>query len=122
MSVIVLGIIVLLAVVYASDAFRFTSHSQLVRSSRLFGNGKPVEVSFEPSGKKVVAEQGDKLADVAKKAGVKVPYSCKQGRCTSCEVRVNGRVSAKLCQGYAIPTGPTKKLSVQVINTAPLKR
>ena len=53
--------------------------------------GKPVEVIFEPSGKKFVAEQGDVIADIAVKAGVTIPYKCKQGRCNSCELRLNGR-------------------------------
>ena len=52
---------------------------------------KPVEVSFEPSGKNVVAEQGDLIEKVAKNAGVIIPFKCKQGRCNSCEVRLNGK-------------------------------
>lgn len=82
--------------------------------------GKPVEVTFEPAGKMVIAEQGDLLEAVAKKAGVVIPFKCKQGRCNSCEVRINGRVSAKVCQGAAVPGGPTKKLSVVVVNKKPL--
>eukprot|EP01036_Dinobryon_divergens_P022695 gene22695-30977_t len=81
---------------------------------------KPVDVSFEPSGKKIVAEQGDLIEAVAKKAGVVIPFKCKQGRCNSCEVRLNGKVSAKVCQGAKIPAGPTKKLSIVVINKTPL--
>lgn len=52
---------------------------------------KPVTVSFEPSGKSIISEQGALIADVAKKAGVNIPYGCRQGRCNSCEVRLNGR-------------------------------
>lgn len=52
---------------------------------------KPVTVSFEPSGKSIISEQGALIADVAKKAGVTIPYGCRQGRCNSCEVRLNGR-------------------------------
>ena len=36
------------------------------------------EVKFEPSGKSVMAEQGDNIGDVAKKAGVNIPFNCKQ--------------------------------------------
>ena len=82
--------------------------------------GKPVEVTFEPAGKTVIAEQGELIEAVAKKAGVTIPFKCKQGRCNSCELRLNGRVSAKACQGAAIPGGPTKKLSVVVVNKKPL--
>ena len=53
--------------------------------------GKPVSVSFEPSGKSIIAEQNELISDVAKKAGVTIPFGCKQGRCNSCEVRLNGR-------------------------------
>ena len=82
--------------------------------------GKPVEVTFEPAGKTVIAEQGELIESVAKKAGVNIPFKCKQGRCNSCELRLNGRVSAKACQGATIPGGPTKKLSVVVVNKKPL--
>ena len=47
-------------------------------NTRVCGNGKPVEITFEPAGKVVMAEQGDNLGEVAKKAGIKVPYNCKQ--------------------------------------------
>ena len=56
---------------------------------------KPVDVSFEPSGKSIVAEQGDLIEAVAKKAGVVIPFKCKQGRCNSCEVRLNGKGEIK---------------------------
>jgi ferredoxin len=82
--------------------------------------GKPVEVSFLPSGKTIIAEQGDLIETVAKKAGVMIPFKCKQGRCNSCELRLNGKVSAKACQGALIPGGPTKKLSIVVVNNKPL--
>lgn len=82
--------------------------------------GKPVDVTFEPAGKTLVAEQGELIEAVAKRAGVAIPFKCKQGRCASCEVRLNGRVSAKVCQGATIPSGPTKKLSIVVVNKKPL--
>ena len=63
--------------------FRSTFGNRIVLNkvnTRVYGNGKPVEITFEPAGKVVMAEQGDNLGDVAKKAGIKVPYNCKQVR------------------------------------------
>lgn len=112
-----------------------------LQNSILFAS-KPVTITFEPSGKSIVAEQGALISDVAAKAGVFIPYKCKQGRCNSCEVRLNGRgktinfmffnrfyftyrfelitVSAKACQKAQVPAGPTKTLSVVVVNKSPL--
>lgn len=46
--------------------------------TKLYGNGKPVEIKFEPSGKVFMAEQNDKIEDIAKKAGVNIPFKCRQ--------------------------------------------
>eukprot|EP01031_Cornospumella_fuschlensis_P024176 gene24176-29238_t len=102
-----------------SDAYVLKNRALASRfTSKIFN--KPVTITFEPSGKTVVASQGDILADVAAKNGVYIPYKCKQGRCNSCELRLNGRVSAKACQKAAVPAGPTKTLFVAVVNTKPL--
>eukprot|EP01039_Chlorochromonas_danica_P004121 gene4121-4516_t len=81
---------------------------------------KPVTVTFDPSGKSVTAYQGDVLADVAKQANVYIPYKCKSGRCMSCELRLNGRVSVQACKNAQIPGGPTKNLRVQVMREKPV--
>jgi ferredoxin len=44
----------------------------------LQGSGKPVEVTFTPANKVIMAEQGDKIEDIAKKNGVTIPFKCKQ--------------------------------------------
>jgi len=67
------------------------SSSPLVRSSTAKRVGKPVDVTFEPAGKIIGAEQGELIEAVAKRAGVVIHFKCKQGRCMSCEVRLNGR-------------------------------
>lgn len=97
----------------------FPSSHRSMNSGRLYG--KPVTVTFEPSNIVVECEQGDLIDTVAKKSKIKIPFGCKSGRCNSCEVRLNGRASAKVCQGAKIPAGPTKKLAIKVINTRPLK-
>ena len=71
-------------------------YDKLVLKSRLMklhriNAGKPVDVTFQPAGKIITAEQGDLIKDVAVKAGVFIPFKCKQGRCLSCEVRLNGK-------------------------------
>ena len=114
-----LGLVVFLLLLFP---YSLGFHSLLSRSRlapRVYA-GKPVEVTFEPAGKTIIAEQGELIEAVAKKAGVTIPFKCKQGRCNSCELRLNGRVSAKACQGAAVPGGPTKKLSVVVVNKKPL--
>mmetsp|Transcript_17415 Transcript_17415/g.22362 ORF Transcript_17415/g.22362 Transcript_17415/m.22362 type:complete len:122 (-) Transcript_17415:206-571(-) len=75
--------------------------------------GKPVTVTWLPSGKTCEAEQGDEIAKVAAKAGIKLKFDCKTGRCGTCEVRLNNRVTAKVCQGAKIPGGPTKALKIE---------
>lgn len=78
----------------STESYSFTTKRSLLPSilyRTSLAAGKPVEITFEPSGKVVMAEQGDVIAEVAAKAGVYIPYKCKQGRCNSCELRLNGR-------------------------------
>ena len=53
-------------------------HKTIQYNTKLQGSGKPVEVTFQPSGKVIMAEQGDKIEDIAKKNGVTIPFKCKQ--------------------------------------------
>ena len=62
---LIFGVIVSLVVV---TSFRLTT--RISRVSLSLGAGKPVDVTFEPSGKVIVAEQGDLISDVIKKAKV----------------------------------------------------
>ena len=65
-----------------------------------------VEVTFPQKGNKVVkAMQGDPIGKVCQKAGVRVKFDCKNGRCGTCEVSINGRSKAKVCQGAKVPGG-----------------
>ena len=65
-----------------------------------------VEVTFPQKGNKVVkAMQGDALGKVCQKAGVRVKFDCKNGRCGTCQVRINGRSVVKVCQGATVPGG-----------------
>mgnify|MGYP001184491737 FL=1 len=99
-----------------------------------------VEVTFPQKGNKVVkAMQGDAIGKVCQKAGIKVKFDCKNGRCGTCEVSINGRSKAKVCQGAKVPGGgdgrhfepqirasranlaplcpaATKKISIKLIN------
>lgn len=77
---------------------------------------KEVAVTWEDNGKVVIAKQGEPIGAVARRAGIKIKFDCKQGRCGSCDVRINNRATAKVCQGATIPGGPTKKLKLK---TAP---
>jgi len=45
------------------------------------------------------------------------PAWCAQnGRCGTCQVRLNGRAAAKVCQGATVPGGATKKLTITLDN------
>ena len=76
-----------------------------------------VEVTFPQKGGKVVkAMQGDALGAVCKKAGVRIKFDCKNGRCGTCQVRINGRSAAKVCQGAKVPGGATRKITLTLDN------
>ena len=76
-----------------------------------------VDVTFPQKGNKVVtAKQGEPLGKVISRAGLRVKFDCKNGRCATCQVRLNGRSTAKVCQGATIPGGATKKLSIVLDN------
>eukprot|EP00310_Coccolithus_braarudii_P013436 CAMPEP_0183330938 /NCGR_PEP_ID=MMETSP0164_2-20130417/372_1 /TAXON_ID=221442 /ORGANISM="Coccolithus pelagicus ssp braarudi, Strain PLY182g" /LENGTH=150 /DNA_ID=CAMNT_0025499285 /DNA_START=30 /DNA_END=482 /DNA_ORIENTATION=- len=76
-----------------------------------------VEVTFPQKGNKVVkAMQGDAIGKVCQKAGMRIKFDCKNGRCGTCQVRLNGRAAAKVCQGATIPGGATRKLKITLDN------
>jgi len=76
-----------------------------------------VQVTFPQKNNKVVkAKQGEPVGAVCKRAGVRVKFDCKNGRCGTCQVRLNGRAALKVCQGGTIPGGATKKLSIVLDN------
>jgi ferredoxin len=107
-----------------------------------------VECTFPQKGNKVVAaKQGEPLAKVVQRAGLRVKFDCKvrlrltqwpsphtawppsnvthccapawraqNGRCGTCQVRLNGRQAAKICQGAKVPGGATRKLSITLDN------
>ena len=104
-----------------------------------------VEVTFPQKGNKVViAKQGEPLGKVIGRGGLKVKFDCKvscahsrskiapahpltsrpfsrcagsqNGRCGTCQVRLNGRAAAKVCQGATVPGGATRKLKITLDN------
>jgi hypothetical protein len=76
-----------------------------------------VEVTFPQKGnKKIMAKQGEPLGKVISRGGLRIKFDCKNGRCATCQVRLNGRAAAKVCQGATIPGGATKKLSIVLDN------
>ena len=76
-----------------------------------------VEVTFPQKNNKVVlAKQGEDIGKVAARAGLRVKFDCKNGRCGTCQVRLNGRAAAKVCQGAVVPSGATRRLSVTLDN------
>jgi len=76
-----------------------------------------VEVTFPQKGNKVVlAKQGEPLGKVISRAGLRVKFDCKNGRCGTCQVRLNGRSVTKICQGGTVPGGATRKLKITLDN------
>eukprot|EP00636_Phaeomonas_parva_P001821 CAMPEP_0118887958 /NCGR_PEP_ID=MMETSP1163-20130328/25477_1 /TAXON_ID=124430 /ORGANISM="Phaeomonas parva, Strain CCMP2877" /LENGTH=114 /DNA_ID=CAMNT_0006826517 /DNA_START=27 /DNA_END=371 /DNA_ORIENTATION=- len=100
---------------FAATADAFFGGGKKPSAPQAAPGAKQVEVTWENNGKTVTANQGEPIANVARRAGVKIKYDCKKGRCGSCEVRLNGRASAKVCQGATIPFGPSKKLKIKTM-------
>ena len=57
-----------------------------------------VEITF-PNGKKTKAAAGSSLKEAAKKAGFAPNYGCEEGKCGSCELKVNGKTKIRPCIG-----------------------
>jgi CDP-4-dehydro-6-deoxyglucose reductase len=55
------------------------------------------KVSVRPSGRQFTAEPTENILDAAQRAGVGLPYGCKDGACGSCKARV---ISGELEQGW----------------------
>jgi len=66
----------------------------------------PVEIAFS-NGKTVNAVAGQSLADVARTAGAKIRYDCKNGDCGTCTVKLNGR-AVRACVAKVPAGGPFK--------------
>jgi len=76
-----------------------------------------VEITFpQKGGKTIQAKQGEPLAKVISRGGLRVKFDCKNGRCATCQVRLNGRSAVKICQGPTVPGGATRKLSITLDN------
>ena len=94
----------------------FARRQEKLGARRAAGAAAPkgqVEVTFPQKGNKVVkAMQGDPIGKVCQKAGVRVKFDCKNGRCGTCQVSINGRSKAKVCQGAVVPGGATRKIKI----------
>eukprot|EP00607_Mallomonas_marina_P003269 CAMPEP_0182427782 /NCGR_PEP_ID=MMETSP1167-20130531/19528_1 /TAXON_ID=2988 /ORGANISM="Mallomonas Sp, Strain CCMP3275" /LENGTH=73 /DNA_ID=CAMNT_0024610257 /DNA_START=184 /DNA_END=405 /DNA_ORIENTATION=+ len=62
-----------------------------------------VEIIF-PGNKKAKAASGSLLKDAAKKARYSPNYGCEEGKCGSCELKVNGKTKIRPCIGK-VPNG-----------------
>jgi ferredoxin len=72
------------------------------------GPAKKPTVTIEFSnGKTVSAIPGQKLSDVARAAGAKIQYDCKNGDCGTCTVKLNGR-AVRTCVAKVPSGGPFK--------------
>eukprot|EP01036_Dinobryon_divergens_P026615 gene26615-35288_t len=64
-----------------------------------------VEVIF-PNNKKAKVSVGSSMKDAAKKAGFTPNYGCEEGKCGSCELKVNGKQKIRPCIGK-VPNAPS---------------
>eukprot|EP01035_Chromulina_nebulosa_P017827 gene17827-23438_t len=64
-----------------------------------------VEIIF-PNNKKVKVASGSTFKDAAKKAGFSPNYGCEEGKCGSCELKVNGKTKVRPCIGK-VPASAT---------------
>ena len=65
------------SVLFQASVFGFRAIPQIttVKHTNFFLNaGKPVDITFEGTGKTLVAEQGERIDIVAKRAGVFIPF------------------------------------------------
>ncbi|MEW9670018.1 NADH:ubiquinone reductase (Na(+)-transporting) subunit F [Ammoniphilus sp. 3BR4] len=46
------------------------------------------EVTLEPSGKTIIAKEGQTLLDAAIRNGIQIPYGCRHGSCSACKAQV----------------------------------
>jgi len=58
-----------------------------------------------PNKKKCKVAVGSSMKDAAKKAGFTPNYGCEEGKCGSCELKVNGKTKIRPCIGK-VPSGP----------------
>eukprot|EP00802_Teleaulax_amphioxeia_P028465 Tamp_30174.p1 GENE.Tamp_30174~~Tamp_30174.p1 ORF type:complete len:232 (-),score=43.31 Tamp_30174:48-743(-) len=67
--------------------------------------GKTV-VTFNPGGTQIYARPGDRIGDIANRAGFNVPYGCREGVCGTCEAKMKQptgqAVDVRICKD-AIP-------------------
>lgn len=86
-----------------AGAVAFMTPSVTVRAvSRPTNALAMADVTF-PGGKKTKANGGAPLKTVAQKAGYKAAYGCEEGKCGTCEHKVNGK-KIRLCIGK-LPAG-----------------
>jgi ferredoxin len=86
----------LVSIVVVCHAFQLFSSMRIISKSHL--NMADVEVVF-PNNKKVKVATGSSMKDAAKKAGYSPNYGCEEGKCGSCELKMNGKQKIRPCIG-----------------------
>ncbi|MQR01811.1 CDP-6-deoxy-delta-3,4-glucoseen reductase [Glaciimonas soli] len=62
------------------------------------------QVTVQPSGRQFVCDEGETILNAAIRAGVGLPYGCKNGACSSCKGKlVSGKVTHGAHQEKALP-------------------
>ncbi|CAM9473679.1 unnamed protein product [Discosporangium mesarthrocarpum] len=89
-------------VVLVTCANAFMTTPVVSRAARTSSALRMADVAF-PGGKKTTANSGESLKGVAKKARYNAAYGCEEGKCGTCEHKVNGK-KVRLCIGK-LPAG-----------------
>jgi len=77
-------------------------------------------IQFQPSGHVFQAEPGETLLEAALRAGLNPPYSCNNGRCGDCAVRVlQGEPGASLPHDYTTRPDPEGRPRILLCRTRP---
>jgi ferredoxin len=81
---------------YHTFPFKSEVFCKAVKSRRSALFMADVEVVF-PNKKKAKVPSGSAFKDAAKKAGYSPNYGCEEGKCGSCELKMNGKQKARPC-------------------------
>jgi ferredoxin len=65
-----------------------------------------VEVQFLPNNVTVIAEVGEPLLQVSRRAGVEIPTGCLSGACHACEVEIGQEIVCACITG--VPAGQSQ--------------
>ena len=95
----------------SSRIIRLSAFKEIIKKSTAAAG--TVDIQFMPADKYINAKIGEPILDVAKRAGVEIPFKCLKGECGTCEVNINGKW-VKSCQETVSPIAVGEITRIQV--------